>query len=222
MATLVDRLIDAFETQRDARRAIDMAAYMRDQFPFLGIPTPERRALSRKVIDGTAPPSERELARVARRCWSLPEREYQYFACDYVDKHANRCAPGFLADLRWLITRKSWWDTVDALAYGVGALVLVHDELRNEIDAWIDDPNIWVARVALIHQLRFKTRTDAARLFGYCERRARDDEFFIRKAIGWALREYSKTDPRGVRAFVESHPELSPLSRREALRRIGA
>ena len=163
-------------------------------------------------------PGERELATFARRAWKLEEREYQYAACDVIAAYVGLSSERLLADLRFLVTHKSWWDTVDALAPSVGALVLAHPQLRTELDAWIGDDNIWLARVALLHQLRFKTHTDSGRLFRYCRQRATDDEFFLRKAIGWALREYSKTDAAAVRRFVAADADrLSPLSRREAL-----
>jgi 3-methyladenine DNA glycosylase AlkD len=124
--------------------------------------------------------------------------------------------------LRWCVTHKSWWDTVDALAHSVGALVLRHPELQDEMDVWIADDDLWVARVAIIHQLGAKQATDTDRLFGYCTTRASHPDFFIRKAIGWALREYSKTDPDAVRQYVAGMGgKLSSLSRREALKRIG-
>ena len=98
---------------------------------------------------------------------------------------------------------------------------MTHPELGAAMDRWVDDKNFWLARVAIIHQLRFEAATDPDRLFRYYTRRAADSEFFIRKAIRWALREYAKTDPDAVLAYVRAHEsELSPLSRREALRRI--
>ena len=157
---------------------------------------------------GTAPvPGERELATFARRAWKLDEREYQYAACDVIAAYVGLCSERLLADLRFLVTHKSWWDTVDALAPSVGALVLAHPQLRTELDSWIGDDNIWLARVALLHQLRFKTHTDSGRLFRYCRQRATDDEFFLRKAIGWAFREYSKTDAAAVRRFVAANAD---------------
>lgn len=217
-SVLLGRLHDGFEEHRDPERAAGMSAYMRGQFPFLGIPTPQRRALSRTAVAGLPAPEERELAVVARRCWRRAEREYQYFACDYVGRHVSRCSPAFLGELRWLVTHKSWWDTVDALAHATGTLVQVHPSLVDEMDRWVDDSDFWIARVALLHQLGARDRTDTDRLFAYCERRAGDTELFIRKAIGWALREYSKTDPDAVVRFVEDQGAgLSPLSRREAL-----
>lgn len=191
---------------------------MRDQFPFLGIPTPERRALSRDVLRDAPRPSPTELRKIARDCWALDEREYQYFACDYVNREVKLAPASFLSTLRWLVTHKSWWDTVDSLAHSTGLLVRTHPALAEEMDVWIADKNFWIARVAILHQLSYKTDTDVPRLFDYCALRATDAEFFIRKAIGWALRQYAKTDMAAVKEFVASHPELSPLSVREALK----
>ena len=196
-----------------------MAAYMRNRFPFLGISATKRRALQREALAGRAAPSEDDLRSLGRELWALPEREYQYAATDILARHVRVCSAAFLPVARELITAKSWWDTVDALAgHVVGPLVLAHPHLADEMDEWARDDDVWVARTALLHQLRSKQKTDAHRLFAYCELRAGDNEFFIRKAIGWALREYSKTDADAVRAFVaDQSSTLSPLSQREAL-----
>lgn len=135
-----------------------------------------------------------------------------------MNREVRHAPASFLATLRWLVTHKSWWDTVDSLAHSTGILVQAHPELVDAMDTWIDDKNFWVARVAILHQLSYKHDTDATRLFDYCARRATDTEFFIRKAIGWALRQYARTDMPAVKDFVASHPELSPLSAREALK----
>jgi 3-methyladenine DNA glycosylase AlkD len=129
------------------------------------------------------------------------------------------CGPGFLAPIRTLVTTKSWWDTVDSLAKnGAGGLVLRYPELAGTMDRWVESENMWLRRTAILHQLGFKERTGADRLFRYCELRAHEQEFFIRKAIGWALREYSKVDADAVRRFVADHDAaLSGLSKREAL-----
>ena len=125
-----------------------------------------------------------------------------------------------LADVEPLITSKSWWDTVDSLAgHTVGVLVAQHPELASTMDEWISSEDIWLARTAILHQLGYKAKTDRDRLFAYCLRRAADREFFIRKAIGWALREYSKTDAKAVHAFVRTNAgTLSSLSSKEALK----
>ncbi|MEW2064703.1 DNA alkylation repair protein [Streptomyces sp. NPDC007002] len=219
---VLERLVAAYAPAADPVRAEGAAAYMKHVAPFLGIPAPERRALSRTVLAGTARPDERDCTAIALRCWRLPEREYHYFAVDYLRRHAGRCSSGFLPVLHHLVTTVPWWDTVDLLAAHVaGPLVAADPALAREMDRWIDDPSLWAARTALLHQLRYKEATDADRLFGYCLRRADHPDFFIRKAIGWALREYARTDPAAVREFVDgARTRLSPLSVREALKQL--
>ncbi|MFG2196406.1 DNA alkylation repair protein [Streptomyces sp. NPDC048639] len=219
---LLPRLTETYAAAADAERAVGAAAYMKDIAPFLGIPTAERRALSRTVLAGTPRPDEKDCTAIALRCWELPEREYQYFAADYLRRHVKRCSSGFLPVARHLVATRSWWDTVDTLAaHVVGPLVAADPRLAAAMDTWIADENLWIARTALLHQLRYKGATDTERLFGYCLRQADHRDFFIRKAIGWALREYAKTDPEAVRSFVESaRDRLAPLSVREALKNI--
>jgi 3-methyladenine DNA glycosylase AlkD len=202
----------------DPVRAAGTSAYLRHQFPFLGITLPRLRALLRDV---PMPPAEEAVA-WAQACWALPEREYQYAGLAALRRVARHLPAASLPDLRGLITTKSWWDTVDALAtHVVGTLVREHTSLAVEMDRWVEDEDIWVVRTAILHQERWKAGTDAGRLFAYCERRAADREFFIRKAIGWALRSYAATDPLAVQRFVLNHEAvLSGLSRREAMRGV--
>ncbi|MFI5725178.1 DNA alkylation repair protein [Streptomyces cyaneofuscatus] len=216
------RLTELYAPAADPVQAEGAAAYMKHIAPFLGIPTPRRRALSKAVLAGTGRPDERDCTAIALRCWGLPEREYQYFAVDYLRRYVASCSSGFLPVLRHLVTTTPWWDTVDLLAAHVaGPLVSADPALARAMDRWIDDENLWAARTALLHQLRYKDATDTDRLFGYCLRRADHPDFFIRKAIGWALREYAKTDPTAVRDFVEgARDRLSPLSVREALKNL--
>ncbi|MFZ3571912.1 DNA alkylation repair protein [Streptomyces sp. BH097] len=221
--TLLARLPEAYGAAADPERAVRMRAYMKDVAPFLGLTSPVRRELTRAVLDGTPRPDESDLTAVALRCWALPEREYAYFAIDYLRRHARGLTSGFLPVARELITTVPWWDTVDLLAaHIVGGLVAADPKLRADMDAWIEDENLWVARTALLHQLRHKDATDQDRLFAYCLRQSGHPDFFIRKAIGWALREYAKTDPDAVRSFVAAHRgTLAPLSVREALKNVG-
>ncbi|MEU3949980.1 DNA alkylation repair protein [Streptomyces sp. NPDC029526] len=222
--TVLDRLTTVYPTAADPQRAVGMRAYMKDVAPFLGLTTPVRRALSRTVLEGLPRPDEADCAEIALRCWSLPEREYHYFAVDYLRRHVRHCSSGFLPVTRQLLTTLPWWDTVDLLAaHVVGALVAADRDLAAEMDAWSVDEDLWLVRTALLHQLRYKERTDTGRLFGYCARQAGHPDFFVRKAIGWCLREYAKTDPEAVRAFVaRERDRLAPLSVREALKNIGA
>jgi 3-methyladenine DNA glycosylase AlkD len=222
--TVIERLTAVYGAAADPERAAAMRAYMKDVAPFLGIPSPERRALSRSVLQGTPGPDERDCTAVALRCWRLPEREYQYFAVDLLRRHVRRLSSGFLPVSRHLVTTVPWWDTVDALAaHVVGGLVAADPALTADMDAWIEDDDLWVVRTALLHQLRYGERTDAGRLFAYCLRQSGHPDFFVRKAIGWSLREYAKTDPDAVRDFLAREGgRFAPLSVREALKNIGA
>ncbi|MBL1082988.1 DNA alkylation repair protein [Streptomyces actinomycinicus] len=221
--TVLERLTAAYGAAADPARASAMRAYMKDVAPFLGIPTTARRALSRTVLAGTPRPDEADCTAVALRCWELPEREYHYFAVDFLRRHAGRCSSGFLPVTRYLVGTVPWWDTVDLLAaHVVGALVAADPGLTADMDAWITDGDLWIVRTALLHQLRHKERTDTGRLFAYCLLQSGHPDFFIRKAVGWALREYAKTDPEAVRAFMgRERGRFAPLTVREALKNIG-
>ena len=219
---VLDRLVRHYAAARDPERAGPAAAYMRDQFPFLGVSTPARRVLDRAVVAGLAPPTEADLHMVASACWDLDAREYQYFACDWLRRHLAVPSAGFLATVRLLIITKSWWDTVDPLATRVvGGLVRRHPQLRTAMDTWSAEPDLWLVRTAILHQLHYGADTDTDRLFGYCSRQAEHQDFFVRKAIGWALRHYARTDPEAVAGYVaRNRHRLSPLSVREATKHL--
>ncbi|GAB2731107.1 DNA alkylation repair protein [Streptomyces bullii] len=220
--TVLERLTATYAAAADTERAAPMRAYMKDMAPFLGLPTPVRRSLSRTVLRDTPRPDEADCTAVALRCWALPQREYHYFAVDYLRRHVRHCSSGFLPVARHLITTVPWWDTVDPLAaHVVGPLVAADPTLTADMDAWIDADDLWLVRAALLHQLRYKERTDVERLFRYCLRQAGHGDFFVRKAVGWCLREYGSTDPEAVRAFLAREGgRFAPLSVREALKNI--
>ena len=190
-----------------------MIAYMKGKFAFLGIQTPLRREASLPLIRAFAGnPIE-----AAEAVWVLPEREYQYVAIDLLRRHSKRLNSEHLPALEALVQQKSWWDSVDGLAVVIGGIVLRQPELADQMDRLIASPNLWLRRVALLHQLEWKEHTDEARLFDYCRQCAGEKEFFIRKAIGWSLRQYARTHPAAVRNFLTHHREkLSELSFREA------
>jgi 3-methyladenine DNA glycosylase AlkD len=221
-AEILTRLPRVYGAAGDPERAVAMAAYMRDLFPFLGIPAPTQKLLAREVLAGLDRPTEADLRAVTTHCWQMPEREYQYFACGLLRRHARILKPGFLSVARILVTTKPWWDTVDALAaHTVGPMVARHPELLAAMDEWAVDEDMWLVRTAILHQLTYKEATDSKRLFHYCSQQAGHQDFFVRKAIGWALREYAKTNPAEVRAFVHAHSgRLSALSVREALKNL--
>ncbi|MCC6831216.1 MAG: DNA alkylation repair protein [Thermoleophilia bacterium] len=211
----------AFRGAADPARAAAMSAYMRGRFPFLGIPRPERARLERPLLAGLRM-REDDLARAVDACWALPEREFQYLGCVLLQRHAGRLPAGAIGVVERCITARSWWDTVDHLASRVvGPMVRAHPGLADVMDDWAGRDDVWLARTAIIHQLGARQATDADRLFGYCALRAGDTDVFIRKGIGWALRQYARTDPDAVRAFVAAHRDvLSPLSVREATKHL--
>lgn len=217
MSDLAARIEDALQPLADADRAKAMAAYMKGKFNFLGIQTPARRQAALPLIRAfTGNPVD-----AARQLWALPAREYQYVAVDLLRRQNKRLAASDLPALEALVQNKSWWDTVDGLAPTIGAIVAREPQLVSRMDALIGAPDFWLRRVALLHQLDWKENTDEARLFAYCLRCADEREFFIRKAIGWALRQYARTNPVAVRHFLDTHRQkLSGLSFREAAKHL--
>ncbi len=209
-----EALIAAFYANRNEEKAVFMARYMKELFPFLGIGKPERAALQRAYLArAKKAPVDREFV---ARLWALPEREFQYLATDYLMAAKQGLQAGDIDMLAGLVTAKPWWDTVDALAANViGHLCAKHKKLVNDyIIPWSAGENIWLARAAILFQLKYKEKTDTDVLGLVIGNTCGTKEFFLNKAIGWALREYSKTDPGWVRAFIGSR-RLHPLSVRE-------
>jgi 3-methyladenine DNA glycosylase AlkD len=206
----------------DAEKAPAMTAYMKDRFPFLGVTTPERRVAAKAFVAAGRTATTAELLGIADELWALPEREYQYVACDVLHRWVAVLDAPSLLRIEPLIRTKSWWDTVDALAVNVvGPIVRAHRELAATMDRWIDDDDMWIARTAILHQLKYRNDTDTTRLFAYIDGRAADSEFFIRKACGWALREYARTNPEAVRNYVDTRRDrLSGLTIREATKHL--
>ncbi len=223
LPSLIADLESVFRGAADPSAAGPMAAYMRHQFAFLGLSRPRRDELARLVLSRHPKLSPDGVLALADWCWAQEEREFQYVACDQLRRVAKKLTADALPEVRGFIERRSWWDTVDVLASRVvGPIVATHRELGAEMDRWIDDDDLWVARTAILHQLNYGADTDAERLFRYCRRQAAHPDFFIRKAIGWALRQYARTDPDAVRRFLVDHgDELSPLSGREASKHLG-
>lgn len=203
----------------DPPRAVAMKAYMRGRFEFFGIPTPVRRKALASLLRPRQ--SSIELLANARALWDMPERECQYAAVDLLARHWRVLACSDLADLLALVQEKSWWDSVDGLAGVVGDIVRAArqtgPDAQRAMDAALVHPDLWVRRVAMLHQLGWRADTDRTRLFDYALKLADEPEFFIRKAVGWALRDFARTDPFAVADFLNGAGlVLSPLSRREA------
>lgn len=209
-------LILEMEGQRDGDHSPAMEAYMRDKFKFLGLRAPRRREISRPYLV-EAKKSEAIDWEAIDLCWKNEYREVQYVALDYLKEMKAYLGPKDLERIELLIVHKSWWDSVDNLHSVVGHLVDKYGGLKSKILIWSEEDNIWLRRMALIHQLSLKDRTDLELLTRIIDRNLSSSEFFINKAIGWSLREYSKTDQAWVKNFLEEREDkLSRLSIREA------
>jgi 3-methyladenine DNA glycosylase AlkD len=210
-----------FKRHADPSNAVPMQAYMKDNFPFFGIKATQRRELLKEHIALHGAPALEELPAIARSAFAVPEREMHQVAVDLLMKHARKLGPEHLPLVEELITTKSWWDSVDALAIHVAGVILKGHP--KEVPAWnrrwVTAKHMWLNRTAILFQNRWKADTDRALLFANIERHAEHKDFFMRKAIGWALRGLGASDPTAVKAFVAAH-RLAPLSVREALRKL--
>lgn len=213
-STFTDAAVQLMGAHANAE-AGPMEKYMKNHFPFLGIKSPLRKELSKRLFTEQGVPENWE--EVVRELWEQPEREYQYVALDLVSKVKKRLAPGHIGLLEQLVTTKSWWDTVDFLAsHMAGTLLRLNPELMiPSTSRWMESENLWLQRTAILFQLSYKDRTDQELLFSLIRTCASSKEFFIQKAIGWSLREYAKTNATAVYDFVEMTP-LANLSKREA------
>ncbi|XP_041352982.1 uncharacterized protein LOC121371276 isoform X2 [Gigantopelta aegis] len=210
------------------KNAVAMKGYMRGQFEFLGIQAPGRRAAAKQFISECKKLDSVQIKMLVDLMWEQPEREFQQTALDLCAKSlpvlCGKTDEDCLESLMWtktIITTKSWWDTVDLLASKVVGGLVSHSptKLNPVMDAWIQDENMWLRRTAILHQLGYKNKTDQDRLFRYCSTCADEKEFFIRKAIGWALRNYHYINKDAVRTFVaKNRSKLSDLSIKEALK----
>jgi 3-methyladenine DNA glycosylase AlkD len=201
----------------DRKRAIGAQAYMKDIAPFIGVATPERRGLVKKLALNLKVPTSAELGATASALWKMDEREFQYAANDLIDIHIGIADRNFLeAHVEYLITHKSWWDTVDGL--GSVAISPLSDKYGCEklIEKWNNSENMWLNRAAIQHQRGRKYETDVKLILRYCDDHSDSKEFFVVKAIGWALRDISRINPSAVQKFLKEHPDLGRVAVREA------
>ncbi|MES2040750.1 MAG: DNA alkylation repair protein [Pseudomonadota bacterium] len=210
----------------DPSRAQAMRAYMKNRFEFMGIPAPDRRKACVDIIRQLKTADANELLQIATGLWACEEREYQYLAVDMLAKHYRRLRLEDMPALLALVQQKSWWDTVDGLAGIVGDLLRQNltgnRGIQNGMDKALEHPDFWVRRIALLHQLGWCEQTDVNRLFNYALALADEKEFFIRKAIGWALRDYAWHDPAAIQSFLqENQGRFSRLTQREAAKNLG-
>lgn len=216
-------LIDRLESAGDPDRAVEMAAYMRDQFDFLGIATPERRAIVKASISTNVAPTAEELITAVDQLVDGGYRETHYAAIDLLRRWQKVLTVDHLPWLGELVTTASWWDTVDPVAVHPIGTVVRSDRAatRALLDEWVESDDMWLNRTAIIHQLMHKDETDVRQLLTYCDRHSASTEFFLRKAIGWALRQYARTDPSAVRTYVDARRDvLSGLTICEATKHL--
>jgi 3-methyladenine DNA glycosylase AlkD len=222
MMTYLKPFQDLLEANANAENAVAMKAYMKGRFEFYGIKSPERRELQKQFLSEYGWPKPFDQT-VFRALWKANQREFQHFGLDILRKQAKQASEEDLALIEELIITKSWWDTVDGLASWIcGPYFLKFPEKMKPVtDAWTVSENMWLRRTSIIFQLGYKQRTDVAILVDHIEKNLGSKEFFINKAIGWALREYAKTDAKFVRDYVERmNGKLHTLSVREAVKHL--
>lgn len=225
MQTYLKTLQSEFESHANPKIAAEQKAYLRNQFEFFGIKTTHRRELYKPFLTKEFLPKKTQLSEIVKTLWQKPQREYHYFAQELAFKYKNELEKEDLELFEFMVLTNSWWDTVDFIAPK-----LIHQYFKsfpNERDfyikKWLDSNNIWLQRSAILFQLKDKEKLDTDLLTFVIDfltsSKTSSKEFFINKAIGWILREYSKTNPKWVLDFVKNNElELSNLSKREALK----
>ena len=210
----VEDIFQGLKEVANPEDAIHMKAYMKDQFEFLGVKTPVRRQLSKVFFKKNS-----SLAidwKFIHQAWDNPYREMQYVVLDYLQLKQKALTPSDLPKIKKLAQTKPWWDTIDFLCRSVGYISLHYPETKKIVLDWSRDKDFWLRRIAIEHQLLQKEETDVQLLEQILINNLNQTEFFINKAIGWALRDYSKTNPDWVLEFIEKYKDkLSKLSIKE-------
>ncbi|MDR1903642.1 MAG: DNA alkylation repair protein, partial [Treponema sp.] len=193
---MMAELFIKFQSQANAAQAVKMSAYMRDQFAYLGIPTPLRKTLAKEFLASEKKKPDIDWDFIAV-CWGK-EREFQYVALDYLHLKKPLLTPDDVAHLKKLALDKSWWDTIDGLDSIIGGIALKFPQVNKVLLKWSVDNDFWLRRIAIDHQLDRKDKTNTVLLEQIIKNNFGQTEFFINKAIGWSLREYSKVNPDWV------------------------
>ena len=207
----------------DSGRAPDMARYMKDIAPFLGIAAPDRRRALRQAWKGLAQPSSQELGNAATALMTLPEREYHYAAYDLVERFRSSADEYFLDSyVTGLLTTKPWWDTVDGFVTAAVSPLCREFDADWLIDEWSESGNRWLVRAAITHQRGWKLEANVNRVLHLCNRHWSEAEFFIAKAIGWALRDIAWLEPAAIEEFLADQVGVNAVATREARRGLAA
>ncbi|HEY1047708.1 MAG TPA: DNA alkylation repair protein [Bacteroidia bacterium] len=211
----------AFEQHADAERALAMAAYMKHNFTYYGIKSPVRKTITSDFFKSFKDLEMKEIEKTVKEMWAKKEREWHYAAMDLLVLNKKKWDEKSIQLFEYLLLKNAWWDSVDLIAaHMVGSYFKKYPENRSSIlEKWINSENMWLQRVCLIYQLGYKKETDAEYLREAILQLNHSKQFFIQKAIGWALRQYAKVNPEFVLRFVEVN-ELKPLSKREAIKNI--
>lgn len=220
---LVEFVQTEFRRLADPDKAEPMAKYMRTTMPFYGIQKPERVPIYRQIKKNFAPGSAEQYKENILALWNLPHREEKYSAIQYATMFRDYINFGSIPLYERLIREGAWWDLVDPLATDLvsAAQLKERNKVRPVMDRWVADDDMWVRRASVLSQNHHKKLTDQDQLFEYCLRLCHEKEFFIRKAIGWALREYSYAEPSAVKSFLKKHKNsLSPLSFKEGAKQL--
>jgi len=209
-----------FASNTDATIAKGAKAYLLNQFEFYGIKTPLRRTLSKAFYKANPIKDHTELSTIVKECFNEPQRELHYFAIELMGHHKKLWSKKTLPLIEWMITHNSWWDSVDSTnTHVISKFFLAFPEFIDEYTyKWNRSSNKWLKRMSILFQLTYHEKTNTTLLTNYIEHCQLEEDFFIRKAIGWALRAYANTDAKWVIKFVKTHPQLSNLSKREALK----
>lgn len=221
MSQYLDNIKTTFSQNSNSENAFYMKKYMKNKFDYYGIKSPLRKEISKQYLKKENLPPINEFEKVIKELWNEPQRELQYFAMELLFKYSKQLEQEQYLIFEHLLTNKSWWDTIDYIAANlVGNHFKKYPHLTSTVGKrWIESDNMWLNRTAILFQLKYKQATDEKLLSEYILIHASSKEFFIRKAIGWALREYSKTNSQSVIMFVHKYDKvLSGLSKREALK----
>ncbi len=219
MNNFISSLEKEFLSISNPENARKQKAYMRNQFEFYGIKAGDRKEIQKPFLNKQYLPLKEDMLIIVKELWSKPEREYQHFAQEFVFKYSKKFELKDIELLEYMVMQKSWWDTVDYIAYKLMGqyFKLYPEQIETYINKWLNSKNIWLQRSALLFQLKYKEDLNTELLSLIINRLLGSKEFFINKAIGWVLREYSRTAPSWVIEFVNK-TALHPLSKREALR----
>lgn len=207
----------------DAKKAVEMARYMKSEMPFYGVQKPDRIPILRQLSKDYAPTCQSEYIKIVETLWDGDHREERYLAIDYAQKFVRFADCASLPLFERMVRSGAWWDFIDPIASALIGPVLQSERqsVAAVLNKWIEDEDMWIRRSAILSQLKHKSATDRSMLFEFCLKTMHEREFFIRKAIGWALREYSYTEPQLVKEFLLANKnKLSPLSFREGAKHL--